>query len=310
MMFSGINTFISSIDQVAILWLGAIMVIDNNMTLGMFMAFNSYRGQFSQRASNLIDLFMQLRMLSLHNERLSEIVFSEPEKELPARRVFDENSGVKLEIKNLSYQYDPFSQPIFSNFNLQVEPGESIALVGPSGVGKTTLLKVMCGLLSPTSGEVIADNLDIYKIGLNNYRLGTACVLQEDRLFSGSISDNISRFEDNADEELIVECARRSNIHDEIMKMPMGYETMIGELGLGISGGQKQRLLIARALYRKPSILFMDEATSHLDLKNESAINQSIASLSITRIIVAHRPSTIASADRIIDLSQYGKQAS
>jgi ATP-binding cassette, subfamily B, bacterial CvaB/MchF/RaxB len=310
MMFSGINTFISSIDQVAILWLGAIMVIDNNMTLGMFMAFNSYRGQFSQRASNLIDLFMQLRMLSLHNERLSEIVFSEPEKELPARRVFDENSGVKLEIKNLSYQYDPFSQPIFSNFNLQVEPGESIALVGPSGVGKTTLLKVMCGLLSPTSGEVIADNLDIYKIGLNNYRLGTACVLQEDRLFSGSISDNISGFEDNADEELIVECARRSNIHDEIMKMPMGYETMIGELGLGISGGQKQRLLIARALYRKPSILFMDEATSHLDLKNESAINQSIASLSITRIIVAHRPSTIASADRIIDLSQYGKQAS
>ena len=310
MMFSGINTFISSIDQVAILWLGAIMVIDNNMTLGMFMAFNSYRGQFSQRASNLIDLFMQLRMLSLHNERLSEIVFSEPEKELPARRVFDENSGVKLEIKNLSYQYDPFSQPIFSNFNLQVEPGESIALVGPSGVGKTTLLKVMCGLLSPTSGEVIADNLDIYKIGLNNYRLGTACVLQEDRLFSGSISDNISGFEDNADEELIVECARRSNIHDEIMKMPMGYETMIGELGLGISGGQKQRLLIARALYRKPSILFMDEATSHLDLKNESAINQSIASLSRTRIIVAHRPSTIASADRIIDLSQYGKQAS
>lgn len=310
MMFSGINTFISSIDQVAILWLGAIMVIDNNMTLGMFMAFNSYRGQFSQRASNLIDLFMQLRMLSLHNERLSEIVFSEPEKELPARRVFDENSGVKLEIKNLSYQYDPFSQPIFSNFNLQVEPGESIALVGPSGVGKTTLLKVMCGLLSPTSGEVIADNLDIYKIGLNNYRLGTACVLQEDRLFSGSISDNISGFEDNADEELIVECARRSNIHDEIMKMPMGYETMIGELGLGISGGQKQRLLIARALYRKPSILFMDKATSHLDLKNESAINQSIASLSITRIIVAHRPSTIASADRIIDLSQYGKQAS
>ncbi|WP_330398948.1 ABC transporter transmembrane domain-containing protein, partial [Clostridioides difficile] len=115
MMFSGINTFISSIAQVAILWVGAIMVIDNNITLGVFMEFTSSRGQFSQRASNLIDLVLQLRMLSLHNERLSEIVFSEPEKELPARRVFDENSGVKLEIKNLSYQYDPFSQPIFSN---------------------------------------------------------------------------------------------------------------------------------------------------------------------------------------------------
>lgn len=162
----------------------------------------------------------------------------------------------------------------------------------------------MCGLLSPTSGDVIADNLDIQKIGLNNFRHGTACVLQEDRLFSGSLIDNISGFEDNADMDFIVECARRCNIHDEIMKMPMGYETIVGELGLGISGGQKQRLLIARALYRKPSILFMDEATSHLDLKNESMINQSISGLSITRIIVAHRPSTIASADRIIDLSQ------
>ncbi|HII0044529.1 TPA: peptidase domain-containing ABC transporter [Klebsiella variicola] len=304
MMFGGVNTFITSIDQVAVLWLGAIMVIDNEMTLGMFMAFNSYRGQFSQRATNLIDLLMQLRMLSLHNERLSEIVFSEPEQELPTREIFAPESGAKLEVKNLSYQYDPFLQPIFSNLNITVEPGESVALIGPSGVGKTTLLKVMCGLLSPTSGDVLADNLDITKIGLNNYRLGIACVLQEDRLFSGSLIDNISGFEDNVDLDFVMECAKRCNIHDEIMKMPMGYETIVGELGLGISGGQKQRILIARALYRKPSILFMDEATSHLDLKNESVINQSISALSITRIIVAHRPSTIASADRVIDLSQ------
>lgn len=303
MMFSGINTLISSIDQVAILWLGALAVIDNSMTLGMFMAFNAYRGQFSQRSSSLIDLFMQLRMLSLHNERLSEIVFTEPENEKPSRRVFELDKGVKLEVKNLGYQYDAFTQPVFSNLNIVVEPGESVALVGPSGIGKTTLLKVMCGLLSPTNGDVLADNLDINKIGLNNYRLSTACVLQEDRLFSGSIAENICGFEDNADEAFMVECARHSNIHDEIMKMPMGYETLIGELGTGISGGQKQRLLIARALYRKPGILFMDEATSHLDLNNEASINNAISNLSITRIIVAHRPSTIASADRVIDLS-------
>lgn len=308
MMFSGINTFISSLDQVVILWLGAVMVIENNMTLGMFMAFNAYRGQFSQRASSLIDLFMQVRMLSLHNERLSEIVFTEPEAEMPVRRVFEENSAVELQVKNLSYQYDPFSQPIFSNFDLTIAPGESIALVGPSGVGKTTLLKVMCGLLAPTTGDVYANNLDINKMGLNNYRLSTACVLQEDRLFSGSILENISCFDENIDQEFVEECARNSNIHDEIMKMPMGYETLVGELGLGISGGQKQRLLIARALYRKPSILFMDEATSHLDINNESHINQAISNLSITRVIVAHRPSTIASADRIIDLSNYRNQ--
>ncbi|HCB1500889.1 TPA: peptidase domain-containing ABC transporter [Klebsiella michiganensis] len=310
MMFGGINTFISSIDQVVVLWLGAVMVIENNMTLGMFMAFNAYRGQFSQRASSLIDLVMQLRMLSLHNERLSEIVFSEPEDEQPSRRIFEINKGVSLAVKDLSYQYDPFSRPIFSELNLTINPGESVALVGPSGIGKTTLLKVMCGLLVPSNGQILVDDLDVSKIGLNNYRLSTACVLQEDRLFSGSIADNICSFEDNPDQERIIACAQYCNIHEEIMRMSMGYESIVGELGLGISGGQKQRILIARALYRQPSILFMDEATSHLDLANESFINQSISNLKITRVIVAHRPSTIASADRVIDLSQYCKNAS
>nr|WP_314422659.1 peptidase domain-containing ABC transporter [uncultured Erwinia sp.] len=304
MMFGGINTFINSLDQVVILWLGAMMVIDNNMTLGMFMAFNAYRGQFAERATSLINLTIQLRMLSLHNERISEIAYSEPEKELPFRNVFEENTGVSLEIKGVSYQYDALSKPIFSDVNITIAPGESVALIGTSGIGKTTLLKVMSGLLQPDSGEIFIGGFDVKKIGINNFRASTACVLQEDRLFSGSIADNIAGFDDRQDMDLVQACAKRCNIHDEIMHMPMGYETMIGELGGGISGGQKQRLLIARALYQKPNVLFMDEATSHLDMHNEKMINASIVALNITRIIVAHRPSTIASADRIIDLSQ------
>ncbi|HCT8712239.1 TPA: peptidase domain-containing ABC transporter [Raoultella ornithinolytica] len=304
MLFGGINTFINSADQVVILWLGAQMVMDNTMTIGMFMAFNAYRGQFTQRAASLIDLTMQLKMLSLHNERISEIVYSEPEVDSPLRNVFEENVGVSLEVRDLAYQYDLLSKPVFSNVNISVAAGESVALVGVSGIGKTTLLKVMSGLLTPERGEIFIGGFDINKIGINNFRSNIACVLQEDRLFSGSITDNISEFDDEVDEALVIECAMQCNIHEEILRMPMGYETIIGELGAGISGGQKQRLLIARALYQKPRILFMDEATSHLDINNEKIINAAIESLNITRIIIAHRPSTIACADRIIDLAK------
>jgi len=302
MFFTGVNTFINAIDQVAVLWLGAVMVMDNTMTLGMFMAFNAYRGQFSDRASNLINLVMKTRMLGLHSERIADIIFTEPEQELPPRRLFPAGHPAPLELKNVTFQYDPQAKPLFSELNMTIDPGESVAIVGPSGKGKTTLMKIMCGLLPPTQGEVLVGGINVEKVGLNNYREGIACVLQEDKLFSGSIADNISGFNASPDRELVTACAIYSNIHAEIMQMSMGYETLIGELGTGLSGGQKQRLLIARALYRRPSILFMDEATSHLDLDNEAFINQSISSLNITRIIIAHRPSTINSANRVITL--------
>lgn len=302
LLFSGINTFINTIDQVVILWVGALLVMDNAMTLGMFMAFSAYREQFSQRAGSLVDLVIKLRMLTLHNERISDIVFSEPEQENSPHRPFSPGTPVKLELKELSFQYDSLSPPVFTDLNMAINAGESIAIVGPSGKGKSTLMKVMCGLLTSDKGEVLVEGMSISKLGLNNYRDMIACVLQEDKLFSGSIADNISGFDHVPDREWIITCARYANIHHEIMKMSMGYETLVGELGTGLSGGQKQRLLIARALYRRPSILFMDEATSHLDLDNEAFINKSISELVITRVIIAHRPSTIASADRVFEI--------
>ena len=303
MFFSGVHTFIATLEQIMILWIGATAVIENAMTIGMFMAFNSYRGSFSSRMGNLINIFFSFKMLSLHRERIADIALCEAEKEIyqPVNMEIL-TSGASLSIKNLTFQYDQFTPPIFSDFNLEIQAGESVAISAKSGFGKTTLLKLMAGLLKPTKGEIYFDQINIHQIGTSNYRQYIACVLQDDKFFSGSILENIVCFEQKYDREFAIECAKLAQIHEEIMAMPMNYETLLGELGNNLSGGQKQRLFIARALYKKPRILFMDEATSHLDEENEQKINQAISKLAITRVIVAHRKSTIESTDRILNL--------
>ncbi|EBB2614371.1 ATP-binding cassette domain-containing protein, partial [Salmonella enterica] len=183
---------------------------------------------------------------------------------------------------------------------LSVTPGESVAITGTSGAGKTTLMKVLCGLFEPDTGKVLVNGTDIRQLGINNYHRMIACVMQDDRLFSGSIRENICGFSEEMDETWMIECARASYIHDVIIKMPMGYETLIGELGEGLSGGQKQRIFIARALYRRPCILFMDEATSSLDTDSERFVNVAIKNMNITRIIIAHRETTLRTVDRVI----------
>lgn len=303
MLFGGTNALIGACSQVVILWLGATMIMNEQMTLGMFVAFNAYRGQFAERAANLINLALQLRILSLHSDRLADIVLTEPEQSKPMQLVLSENQQATLTVENLMFQYDSLSPPLFNKLNFVIHAGESVAIIGPSGIGKTTLLKIMAGLLVPSRGSVLLNGYDIYQLGLNNYRQYMACVLQEDKLFAGSIADNIASFEQHQDREWLIHCSTLVNLHNEIMRMPMGYETLLSELGGSLSGGQKQRLLIARAIYRRPILLFLDEATSHLDVDNEQIINTSIRALNITRIIVAHRQSTIASADRVIDLS-------
>lgn len=305
MFFGGVSTFIATIDQVIILWIGATMVINGYMTLGMFIAFNAYRGQFSERATNLVDLILQLRILTLHSERIADIALTEAEPKTEQIELIKTTEQIQLQVDNLSFSYDALSAPIFSNLKLTIEAGEHVVIVGPSGIGKTTLIKVMAGLLKPTAGSILVNGLDIYNMGIDNYRQYIACVLQDDKLFAGSIEENIGSFDNQLDRDRVIECAKLSNIHQEIMKMAMGYQTLISELGGSLSGGQKQRLLIARALYRQPTILFLDEATSHLDTANEEQINNAITGLNITRITIAHRPSTIAAADRIIDLSEY-----
>ncbi|EIM8938241.1 peptidase domain-containing ABC transporter, partial [Salmonella enterica] len=299
LFFGGLNIFISACEQTIILWLGISLVMDNEMTIGMFVAFGAYRMQFSDRISTLVGFLLQLRMMSLHNERISDIALNEQESVKPDIPVSEKITPVSLEVKSLTFRYDQQSMPVFSELNLTVSPGESVAIIGPSGSGKTTLMKILCGLFKADSGQVLIDGNDIQQMGVNNYRKITGCVMQDDRLFSGTIRENICGFAENIDDEWMVECAKASFIHDTIISMPMGYDTLTGELGEGLSGGQKQRLFIARALYRKPRILFMDEATSALDSKSENYVNSAIKSLNITRIIIAHRESTIKSVDRV-----------
>lgn len=302
MLFRIISTFVGACDSVIILWLGISAVIDHTLTLGAFVAFSAFRSMFSDRILSLTGLLLQLKMLSLHNERIADIALSTPEEDKPTLALFQPGEALSLTAERITFRYDSHSAPVFSDLSVTIEAGESVAITGPSGTGKTTLMKVLCGLASADEGHIAVNGRDISAIGLNNYRHAIACILQDDRLLAGSLRDNITGFSREIDEAHMEACAKLSHIHDDIMALPMGYETLTGELGEGLSGGQRQRLFIARALYRRPGILFMDEATSHLDEHNEALINAAIRQLNMTRIIIAHRPSTIASADRIINL--------
>ncbi|MDC5109275.1 peptidase domain-containing ABC transporter [Acinetobacter baumannii] len=305
-IISIINKFIFGVENLLIIWFGANLVIDKTFTIGFLTAFIAYKTQFSTRFSSLIDSYFQIKMLSLHGERLSDIVLTDQEDVT----AFELTPNIKQEIKgqikaeNISFKYGDFEAEIIQGLNLTIEAGQSIALTGPSGCGKTTFLNLLNASLKPTSGEIFLDNIPFSQLGTKNLRSLIACVDQNDTLFAGNIIENISFFDSNVKLEWVERCAEMAGIHNEIIKMPMGYWSLVGDMGSSLSGGQKQRILIARALYQKPKILFMDEATSHLDIRKEKEINQMISDLKITRVIIAHRKETIMSADRVISLKE------
>jgi ATP-binding cassette, subfamily B, bacterial CvaB/MchF/RaxB len=203
-------------------------------------------------------------------------------------------------LRNVFFRYAEAEPFVLEDINLTIEPGEFITIMGPSGGGKTTLVKMMVGLLEPTSGEVLVDGVPLSTVGTRAFREQVAAVMQDDHLLSGSIADNICFFDPDYDQDKLFQCARLAGIHDEIMAMPMTYNSLVGDMGSSLSGGQKQRVLLARALYREPRILFLDEGTAHLDVENERLINVSLRRLRMTRISVAHRPDMASGADRIV----------
>ena len=303
--FANANAFVFGFERIAVVWIGALLVLDNTFSVGMLIAYLAYKDQFAGRVGALIDKCVELRMLKLHAERLSDIVLEPPDDDglsCPA----DLPRDTRIEVRGLSFRYADGEPWILDNLDFTIEDGESVAIVGASGCGKSTLVKLLLGVLKPKRGHVSVGGRDIRTTGMRNYRALVGAVLQDDRLFAGSIADNIA-FGDGAPDQLRVQAAARmAAVHEEIAAMPMGYRSLIGDMGTTLSGGQRQRVLLARALYRRPRILFLDEATSHLDLQGERLVNEAVRRLRLTRVIVAHRPETIASADRVLLLRDGG----
>lgn len=297
------NKLLFGLERVAIVWLGALLVLDRELSVGMLFAFLAYKEQFSLRLSALIDKGVQLKMLRVQGERLADIVLTAPEdpgqtgvQALPLRPT--------LTLADVHFRYAEGEAPVLAGCSISIEPGESVAIVGPSGSGKTTLLKLLLGIHQPQSGEIRIGGQPLAQLGLQTWRACVGTVMQDDQLFAGSIADNISFFDAEADVAWIEECAKLACVHEDIVAMPMGYQTLIGDMGSSLSGGQRQRVLLARALYKRPQFLFLDEATSALDVDRERQVNASLRQLPLTRIVIAHRPETIAAAQRVITLQQ------
>lgn len=295
---------ITGLEHVLSIWLAVRLVIGVDLTIGMIIAFMAYKVQFIGKLNLLVDQYVNFRMLGLHLERLSDIALSveDPLLSSPSNLLSQKEFQGFIELRDVGFRYSSTEPEILKNVNLRIAPGDHLAITGPSGGGKSTLIKILLALVEPTSGEILIDGRPAGQQGGAVLRSQVAAVMQDDVLFSGSIVDNIAMFDDNPDLYAVQEAASNAAIHDEIAKMPMGYETIVGDMGSALSGGQKQRIILARALYKRPRVLVIDEGTSHLDPQRESEVNSAIRRMGITRVIVAHRLETVRSADRVFTL--------
>ncbi len=307
--FQASNGLVFGAGRVLLIGLAALLVLRGEFSVGMLVAFVAYADQFTQRAGNLIDHWNEFKMLGLHAERVADIALTEPEAQLHGTYTGPDPEP-QLEVKHLSFRYADGEPWVIKDLSFSIAPGESLAIAAPSGTGKTTLAKLVLGLLEPTTGQILYGGIDIRTLGLAHYRSQVGAVMQEDSLFTGSVVDNISLFDPETTPLKIEAAARQAQIHDEIAAMPMGYQTLVGDMGSSLSGGQKQRVLLARALYRKPKFLVLDEATSHLDVRTEQKVTGSLKRLKLTKLVFAHRRETLESADRVIQLGMRSKSFS
>ncbi|MEM0955709.1 MAG: peptidase domain-containing ABC transporter, partial [Pseudomonadota bacterium] len=301
--YNAANGIVFGVENIVVVFLAAILVMENSLSIGMLIAFMSYKQRFISAMNGLVDQCLELRMLGLHLERISDIALAAPEPTVGMAGRSNSGCSAKapeIVARGLGFRHSDESPWLFRDLSFQIEPGSCIAIVGASGAGKTTLLHCLMGLYQLTEGEILINQQRFS--ASPEFRGSLSAVTQDDRLLSGSILDNIVGYGQSLEWERIIECAQKACIHEEIEQLPMRYETLVGDMGAALSGGQVQRVMLARALYRRPSALFLDEATSHLDPATEDRINVHLRQLPITRIMVAHRAETVALADRLIAL--------
>jgi ATP-binding cassette subfamily B protein RaxB len=281
--------------------------MDGDLTIGMLLAFVAYKNQFTSSISMFIDKMFSFKLITLHLERLADITLESRER-CNGTQMLPRVHSSCLKVENVSFRYAENSEWVVEDLSFEVKSGECVAITGPSGCGKTTLMKLLLGLLSPVKGNIYIDGVDIQKLSLSDYRRRIGSVMQNDKLLSGTLSENITMFDPDYDDKKMFRCCEQANILEEIQSLPMGFNSLVGDMGSNLSGGQLQRVFLARALYKDPKLLFLDESTSHLDNANENIINQNVCKLNMTRILIAHREETLNSADRILDLTHFSPE--
>jgi ABC-type bacteriocin/lantibiotic exporter with double-glycine peptidase domain len=305
-LLSGVSVVFETLQFLApllLLWIGATQVISGTMSTGTMLALNTLAVSFLVPLSSLAASGQNLQVARAHFDRIADVLGSEPEQDTQQAYTPPQLSG-RIELKDVTFQYDPNTPPILNNVSIHIQPGQKVALVGKTGSGKSTLGKLLIGLITPTSGDILFDGIALQKLNYQEVRRQFGVVLQDVFIFSGSVRENISFNDPQMDMARIVSAAQAAAIHDDIQKMPMGYETLLSEGGSVFSGGQRQRLALARALANHPALLLLDEATSALDVTTERAVEQNLQRLSCTQLVIAHRLSTVRNADLILVLDQ------
>ncbi|WP_218032184.1 peptidase domain-containing ABC transporter [Dictyobacter kobayashii] len=287
----------------ALLWVGATQVLNGTLSVGTMLALSSLATSFLSPLSSLVSSGQQLQIVQAHLERLGDIMTAEPEQHAQIVKSPPKLAGY-IRLENVGFRYSPETPRVLHNINLQIEAGQKVAIVGRTGSGKSTLGKLLLGLYIPGEGQIYYDGIPLQALQYQEVRRQFGVVLQESAIFSGTVMENILFNNPHMDKDYAVRAAQMASIHDDIVRMPLGYETPVAEGGSALSGGQRQRLSLARAIAHNPAILLLDEATSNLDVVTEQMVAQNLEALPCTQIIIAHRLSTIRNADLILVMDQ------